>query len=245
MADALRSVGGSLNHSQDAAIHSAAQSTLTLWQGPPGTGKTRTIVCYVSALRHVTAQAGVRILVCAGSNVAVDNLVEGLLALGVGVVRVGQPAKVQAALRAATLDAQVVRHRDGARCPLYTAGLRRCCKRRAVSPVACLSSVGANAATPLSGAAAARLRAAAANMRGAEQANAFQEAQELEASAVRAVLGGAAVVASTCVGLGEQRLEGRRFDVCVVDEASQVTEPDSLVAVTKARARPVLPACGG
>lgn len=83
------------------------------------------------------------------------------------------------------------------------------------------------------GAAAVALRNKAAAMRGAEQANAYQRAQELEARATQAVLDRADVVASTCVGLGEQRLEGRNFDVCIVDEASQVTEPDTLVAVTK------------
>ena len=31
---------------------------------------------------------------CAGSNVAVDNMVEKLIALGLRVVRIGQPAKV-------------------------------------------------------------------------------------------------------------------------------------------------------
>lgn len=112
--EGLRSAGTSMNRSQVAAIHAAARRTLTLWQGPPGTGKTRTIVSYVCALRKATSHAGVRIVVCAGSNVAVDNLVEGFLGAGAAVVRVGQPAKVHQALRAATLDAQVLRHRDGA-----------------------------------------------------------------------------------------------------------------------------------
>lgn len=35
-----------------------------------------------------------QILVCADTNAATDNIVEGLLAVGINVVRIGQPAKV-------------------------------------------------------------------------------------------------------------------------------------------------------
>ena len=53
----------------------------------------------------------------------------------------------------------------------------------------------------------------------------------MDMEAAEAVLQAADVVASTCVGIGDARVVGRQFDVCVVDEASQVTEPDSLVAI--------------
>lgn len=112
-----------LNMSQAAAVGLASQRTLTLWQGPPGSGKTRTIVHYVAVMRHVTRACRARILVCAGSNVAVDNLVEGLLGVGLGIVRVGQPAKVAPALQAATLDALVLAHPLGA----HSASCRTLC----------------------------------------------------------------------------------------------------------------------
>lgn len=50
---------------------------------------------------------GQPILATAASNVAVDNIVAGLVNLGVPVVRVGQPAKVAPALRAVSLEARV------------------------------------------------------------------------------------------------------------------------------------------
>lgn len=78
---------------------------------------------------------------------------------------------------------------------------------------------------------AAEMRSKAVRLSGPAQANAFQVAQDNEDAAAAAVLNTADVVASTCVGSGEKRLEGQAFDIFVVDEASQVTEPASLVAI--------------
>ena len=54
------------------------------------------------------------ILACADSNVAVDNLVGGLIDVGVDVVRIGRPVKVRAELRSSTLDARIEEHPDRA-----------------------------------------------------------------------------------------------------------------------------------
>ena len=86
------------------------------------------------------------------------------------------------------------------------------------------------------GAVAASKRKRAAALSGKAQANLYQEAQAAEESAITAVLNDAQVVACTCMGSAEHRLEERNFDICVVDEASQVTEPDVLVALMKVRA---------
>eukprot|EP00271_Cylindrocystis_brebissonii_P021965 TRINITY_DN8193_c0_g1_i1.p1 TRINITY_DN8193_c0_g1~~TRINITY_DN8193_c0_g1_i1.p1 ORF type:complete len:667 (+),score=143.57 TRINITY_DN8193_c0_g1_i1:194-2194(+) len=98
---------GSMNASQVAAIEAAMGRRLTLWQGPPGTGKTRTLLRFIVGVR--TLGPG-KVLATADSNVAVDNLLEGLLDLGLRVVRIGQPAKVKDALRQATLEAQLLAH---------------------------------------------------------------------------------------------------------------------------------------
>ena len=67
-------------------------------QGPPGTGKTRTLLALLEVLARINAAPGRRqtmgpILACADTNAATDNLVEGLLARGIAVTRLGQAAK--------------------------------------------------------------------------------------------------------------------------------------------------------
>lgn len=115
---------GQLNPSQQAAVKRALGRTLSVWQGPPGTGKTRTLMAFIEAAVAVAVAAGFGtsgggggktrgpvVLACAASNVAVDNIVEGLVQRGkaggrLKVVRLGSPAKVQPWLAATTLGAQ-------------------------------------------------------------------------------------------------------------------------------------------
>lgn len=71
-----------LNHSQVQAIKSVLTNPLSLIQGPPGTGKT---VTSATIIYHLAKQH--RVLVCAPSNVAVDQLCERIHQTGLKVVR--------------------------------------------------------------------------------------------------------------------------------------------------------------
>ncbi|KAG6825384.1 ATP-dependent helicase NAM7, partial [Arthromyces matolae] len=71
-----------LNHSQMYAVKSVLQKPLSLIQGPPGTGKT---VTSASIVYHLAKMNPGQVLVCAPSNVAVDQLTEKIHITGLKV----------------------------------------------------------------------------------------------------------------------------------------------------------------
>ncbi|KAF3909527.1 hypothetical protein AA313_de0204456 [Arthrobotrys entomopaga] len=73
-----------LNMSQVLAVKSVLQKPLSLIQGPPGTGKT---VTSATIVYHLAKLSGSQVLVCAPSNVAVDQLTEKIHRSGLKVVR--------------------------------------------------------------------------------------------------------------------------------------------------------------
>lgn len=74
-----------LNGSQVSAVKSVLQKPLSLIQGPPGTGKT---VTSATIIYHLAKLNGGQVLVCAPSNVAVDQLCERIHRTGLKTVRV-------------------------------------------------------------------------------------------------------------------------------------------------------------
>ncbi|XP_028649365.1 DNA-binding protein SMUBP-2 [Erpetoichthys calabaricus] len=104
----LNFYNSSLDESQKAAVEFAmSQRELAIIHGPPGTGKTTTVVEIV--LQAV--KKGMKILCCAPSNVAVDNLVERLAKNKVKVLRLGHPARLLESIQKHCLDA-VLAHSD-------------------------------------------------------------------------------------------------------------------------------------
>jgi predicted DNA helicase len=92
-----------LNPSQKLAVSfSLGTKDFFLIQGPFGTGKTRTLAEVVLQL----VKRGEKVLVCAESNVAVDNLVEKLREKA-KIVRLGHPSRVAKSLIDSTLFYQV------------------------------------------------------------------------------------------------------------------------------------------
>eukprot|EP00850_Spirogloea_muscicola_P015834 SM000124S25966 [mRNA] locus=s124:397244:402090:- [translate_table: standard] len=100
-----------LDHSQQAAVAKALSAyDVFLLHGPPGTGKTTTVVEII--LQEVSR--GRKVLACAASNIAVDNLVERLATQNVKLVRLGHPARLLPQVLECSLDAQVLRSDNSA-----------------------------------------------------------------------------------------------------------------------------------
>lgn len=93
-----------LNNSQREAVDFALrQRELAIIHGPPGTGKSTTVIEII----RQAVKSGMKVLTCAPSNVAVDNLVERLAHHKLNVVRLGHPARSFTHLQKYSLDAQL------------------------------------------------------------------------------------------------------------------------------------------
>ncbi|XP_064369317.1 DNA-binding protein SMUBP-2 isoform X1 [Dromaius novaehollandiae] len=102
----LKLYNDSLDASQKEAVSfSLAQRELAIIHGPPGTGKTTTVIEII--LQAV--QQGLKVLCCAPSNVAVDNLVERLAGYKARILRLGHPARLLEPIQQYALDAVLAR----------------------------------------------------------------------------------------------------------------------------------------
>lgn len=195
-----------LDPAQRAAIEAAlAAHQVALVHGPPGTGKTRTLV---ELIRQCVAR-GERVLATAPSNTAVDHLGLQLARAGVGVVRLGHPARVADALEDYTLDALVAAS-DGAALARELGDRARDLRRRALGK-----------------------RGPEARDLWAEVRALDRDARAALTEAERALLERAPVVCATCTGADHPGLADVTFATVVLDEATQAPDPLALVALAR------------
>lgn len=100
-----------LNAVQRETIQRVLRCRLSLVQGPPGTGKTHVAIHLLRLLNALYAGDQIPILATAYTNVAVDNLLEGLHNAGIQALRLGRPVKVRPELQEATLSARLHAHK--------------------------------------------------------------------------------------------------------------------------------------
>ena len=199
------------NESQRQAIQFAMSARdISIIHGPPGTGKTTTVV----ELIRQAVQRGAKVLACAPSNTGVDNLLEKLVANRIRVVRIGHPARVQEELQAYTLDAQV--ESDPA---MKVVGEMM----REAEKMARKASKFTRA-KPLPG---------ERNDLRQESRRLRDDARVYEKQIIANVLDRADVICAT-TNFDPDILGGRNFDLAVIDEACQSTEPGSWPVVLRA-----------
>lgn len=203
-----------LNEYQQTAVKNAlAAQDVALVHGPPGTGKTTVLVEIIR--QHVAR--GERVLATAPSNIAVDNILEKLIGTGLRVTRLGHPARTLESLRHGNLAAQIeedpayeeVQELDAYRERLIHRASRH---GRAIS----------------------QLGYEERQLREREVGKLWRQARDLESEIARGIVAGANVVLATHAGMSKRYVKGD-FDLVVLDEASQASEPLSWVPLTIAR----------
>ncbi|CAM6098544.1 unnamed protein product [Calypogeia fissa] len=196
-----------LNQSQIAAIGKALVSNnVMLLHGPPGTGKTVTIVEMI--LQEV--KRGSRVLACAASNIAVDNLVERLACHKVQMVRLGHPARLLPQVLDSALDAKVMKADN--------------------------SALANDIRKEMKGLNGQLLKAKDRKTRGdlrKELRYLAKEEKNRQQDAVSDIIKESAVICTTLTGALSYHLKQTTFDVVVIDEAAQALEVACWIALLK------------
>ncbi|MGM0369616.1 MAG: IGHMBP2 family helicase [Bacillota bacterium] len=229
-----------LNQTQQEAVESAlAADDFFLIHGPPGTGKTTTII----EILQQGIQSEERILATADSNTAVDNIVERLVNLDVEVIRVGHPVRVNPLLRKYSLDYQIEDHpkyqkaiklRKEAYQLLdeqdeYTHPSGRWRRGMDNQQIKELAEEGQSSR----GVSAEKIEEMAEWIKLQERIEQlFEEFNKLEDEAIEELINRADVVCATNSTAGSEILTEKEFDLVVIDEATQATEPSALIPIT-------------
>ncbi|CAC5358318.1 IGHMBP2 [Mytilus coruscus] len=204
-------INSNLDESQKEAVRFAlSQPEIAVVHGPPGTGKTTTIIeIIIQAVKQ-----GKKILACAPSNIAVDNLVERLASNKQKIVRLGHPARVLKHIQKYSLDAILSTSDD----TMLVEDVRSDMDK-AMSKLKKTRDKGERQ----------RLRQDMKSLR--------KELVQREQTAIKQILKKADVVLATMTGASAdgplKLLDDKHFDVGVIDECSQAIEAACWIPLLK------------
>lgn len=232
-----------LNSKQQEIINQAlGTNDIFLIHGPPGTGKTTTL----SHLIKSFFEEGNKVLVTAPSNTAVDNILEKLQGLEVPSTRIGNPIRMDENLLNLSLDVQLQDHPDYQQANGIWNKIQVLKKeqddyipasgqnRRGLSDSKIIQL--ASSKKPYRGIQSTKLRKMAKWIKIQQEINRnYEEAQNLQTSAIESILEKSAVIVTTNSSAGSELLKDIIFDVVCIDEATQSTEPEALIPLVKGR----------
>lgn len=197
-----------LNDSQKDAIRFAlASRDIALIHGPPGTGKTHTLIELILQL----VQRKKRILVCGPSNVSVDNIVERLAPKKVPVVRIGHPARLLPSVLEHSLEVLTQTSDAG--------GIVKDIRKEIDEKQASI-----------------RKTRSGRERRGIydDLKQLRKEFRERESKCVDNLVRESSVVLATLHGAGGHQLKNQKFDIVIIDEASQALEAQCWISLLAA-----------
>lgn len=198
-----------LNDSQKSAIAFAlASQDVALIHGPPGTGKTHTLIELILQLLRQNQ----RLLVCGPSNISVDNIVERLAPHKVPMVRLGHPARLLPNVLNHSLDV-LTRTSEAA-------GILQDIRKELDEKQASVRK--------------ARFSRERRVIYG-EMRDLRREFREREKKCISDLVRASKVVLATLHGAGGYQLKNERFDVVIIDEASQALEAQCWVPLLTAK----------
>lgn len=202
-----------LNESQLEAIKFAlASKDLALIHGPPGTGKTTTVVEFIL---QAVKKYKMKVLVCAPSNIAVDNVLEKLATVDKGklqLTRIGHPARLLPQVLKYCLDAKI----------------------EAADGTEIVNDIRKEMTAMESQLRKTRDKAVRFNLRRDLKAN-RKEIRQREQNVVRELVKQSDVVFATNVGAASKLLKDVTFDLVVIDEAAQALEASCWIPIIKAK----------
>lgn len=232
----------SLNDSQKLAIkYSLREEEFYLIQGPPGTGKTKTSIEIIR--QHL--KYGKKILVTGDSNMAVDNIMIGLLK-HFPVIRIGESSKILPEIQEHTLKNTIRSHFEY---KIIEQGLQAIAKYREsqrdyIFPSkSSAKGISHFQIQKLAQRGQSEFGISAADMKSMSQWINLQaqikqlqlRVQSIQDKITKECIKTANVICTTNTNAASPYLDKVDFDLVLIDEAGQSTEPSCLVAISKAK----------